>query len=219
MHSTPTRLRHGALTAGAAVLALLAAGCSKASAGAQAGGCRADENWSPTEQAAWLRTAVDFRGTADGTDPSYEGASVVVRAQLTGDVRPLCQPLAVQVEFWTLTATAAGTEMSSVMRHQLSTNGSTTRTVGFPADLPTSQDITCTRVLVAAYSGPPLTDGELPSAPGDLAATGDTEVRFGTERIGAYRLFPAQDPARCDADRATPSPSPTGSTAWDVHHP
>ena len=219
MHSTQTRLRHGTLTACAAALALLAAGCSKASTGAEAGGCRADGHWSGREQAAWLRTAVAFRGTADGAGPSYEGASVVVRAQHTGDARPLCQPLAVQVEFWTLTATANWTEMSSLMRYRLSADGSRTRTVGFPAALPTGQDGTCTRVLVAAYAGAPLSDRELPQKTGDLATAGDADVRFGTERIGAYRLLPQQDPAQCDADRSTPNPSPTRSTAWDIYHP
>ncbi|MCX5062786.1 MULTISPECIES: hypothetical protein [unclassified Streptomyces] len=219
MHSTQTRLRHGALAASAAVLALLAAGCSKASAGAQAGGCRADVHWPEREQTAWLRTAVTFRDTADGDNASYEKASVVIGAQPTGDVRPLCRPLAVQVEFWTLTATAAGSEMSFVMRYQLSTDGSRTRTVGFPVGLPTVRDVTCTRVLVAAYPGPPLTDGEQPRTTRDPAATGDTGVRFGTKRIGAYRLLPARGPAQCDADRSTPSPSPTGTTGWNIYHP
>jgi hypothetical protein len=219
MHSTQTRLRHGALTVAAAVLTLLAAGCSKASTGAQTGGCRADGHWSGRQQAAWLRPAVAFRGTADGADPPYEGASVVVRAQRTGDVRPLCQPLAVQVEFWTLTATTTGTEMSSVMRYRRSTDGSRTRTVGFPAGLPSGQDGACTRILVAAYAGAPLAGGELPRTTRDLATSGDTDVRFGTQRIGAYRLLPAQDSAQCDADRSTTSPPPTRSTAWDIYHP
>lgn len=219
MHSTKTRFRQGALTACAAALALLAAGCSKASAGAQPGGCRADGHWSGRQQAAWLRTEVAFRGTADGAGPSYEGASVVVRTQHAGDVRVLCQPLAVQVEFWTLTATTTGTEMSFVMRYRLSTDASRSRTVGFPAGLPTGQDGTCTRVLVAAYAGAPLTDGQLPRTTRDLAAAGDSDVRFGTERIGAYRLLPPQDPAQCDAHRSAPSPAPTRSTAWDIYHP
>jgi hypothetical protein len=219
MHSTQTRFRHGALTAGAAVLALLAVGCAKASAGAQAGGCRDDGDWSGRQQAAWLRTAIAFHGTTDGAGPSYEKASVVVRPPRTGDVRVLCQPFAVQVEFWTLTATTTGTEMSFVMRYALSTDGSRTRTVAFPAGLPTGPDGTCTRVLVAAYAGTPLAGAELPRATGDLATAGDADVRFGTERIGAYRLLPAQGSAQCDADRSTPSPSPTGSTSWDIYHP
>ncbi|GAA3830114.1 hypothetical protein ACFS5L_18630 [Streptomyces phyllanthi] len=219
MHSTRTRLRHGALTACAAVLALLAVGCSKASAGAQADGCRDNGHWSPRERAAWLRTAVAFHGTADGADPSYEEASVVVRARHNGDVRVLCQPLAVQVEFWTLTATTTGTDRSFVKRYRLSTDGSRTRTVGFPAGLPTGQDGACTRILVAAHTGEPLADGELPWTASDLTTSEDTDVRFGTERIGVYRLLPPHDSARCDAARSTTSPSPTRSTIWDVNHP
>ncbi|MEU6256767.1 hypothetical protein [Streptomyces sp. NPDC047043] len=217
MHSTKTRPRRAAMTACAAALALLAAGCSKASAGAQTGGCRDDGHWTGRQQAAWLRTAVTIRGTVDGS--SYTDASVVVRPPRTGDVRVLCQPLAVQVEFWTVTATTTGTEMSSVMRYRLSSDGSRTRTVGFPAGLPGGQDGTCTRVLVAAYAGAPLTDRQLPRLAGDLSTADDAAVRFATERIGVHRLLPALDSAQCDADRRTPSPARTGSTDWDIYHP
>lgn len=219
MHSTQTRLRHGAMTAGAAVLALLAVGCSKVSAGPQTGGCRDDGGWSKRQQATWLRSAVAFHGTADTAGASHEKASVVIRPPRTGDVRVLCRPLAVQVGFWTLTAATTGPETSFVMRYRLSADGSRTRTVVFPAGLPTGQDGTCTRVLVAAYVGSPLAGDELPRVTGDLATAGDTDVRFGTERIGAHRLLPPRDPAQCDADRSTPSPSPTGSTGWDIYHP
>ncbi|UUU26578.1 hypothetical protein [Streptomyces sp. DSM 40750] len=218
MHSTQTRLRHGALTACAAALALLAAGCSQASAGTQADGCRDNGHWSQRERAAWLRTSVQFRGTADGADSSYESASVVVRAQHSGAGRALCRRLAVQVEFWTLTATTTGTDMSSVMRYRLSTDGSRTRAVGFPTGLPTGREGACTRVLVAAYAGAPLDDRELPRT-ADVATAEDTDVRFGTERIGAYRLLPPDDSAPCDPDRPIPTPSPTGSTVWDINHP
>ncbi|KOU66796.1 hypothetical protein ADK57_17530 [Streptomyces sp. MMG1533] len=217
MHSTQTRLRHGALTACAAALALLAAGCSQASAGAQTGGCRDDGHWSGREQAAWLRTAVAFR--TEGAGPSYEDASVVVRAQHKGDARVLCQPLTVQVEFWTLTATATGTEMSSVMRYRLSTDGNRTRTVGFPPGLPTGQEGTCTRILAAAYAGAPLSGRELPRTTRDLGIAGDKDVRFGTERVGAYRLLRPQDPTVCTTDRPSAEPAPTRSTTWDIYHP
>ncbi|KKD03150.1 hypothetical protein [Streptomyces sp. WM6386] len=189
---------------------------SKASVGAQTGGCRDDGDWSGREQAAWLRKAVAFHGTTEGVGPSYEGASVVVRAQHAGDERPLCRPLAVQVEFWTLTATATGTGTASVMRYRLSADGSRTRTVGFPAALPTGQDGACTRVLVAAYEGAPLSDREQPRKTRDLATAGKADVQFGTEQIGAYRLLPPQDPAQCEAGR---SPSPTRSKIWDIYHP
>ena len=219
MHSTQTRLRHTALTAGAAVLVLLATGCSTASAGAQTGGCRDDGDWSGREQAAWLRKAVAFHGTTEGAGPSYEGASVVVRAQHAGEELPLCRRLAVQVEFWTLTATATGTETVSVMRYRLSADGSRTRTVGFPAALPAGQGGACTRVLVAAYAGAPLSHREQPRNTRDLATAGEADVRFGTARIGAYRLLPPQDPAQCDGDRPAPSPSPARSETWDIYHP
>jgi hypothetical protein len=105
------------------------------------------------------------------------------------------------------------------MRYRLSTNGSRTRTVGFPAGLPTGQDGTCARVLVAAYAGAPPAEVELPTITRDLAASGDADVRFGTERVGAYRLLPPQDSAQCDPDRPTTSPSPSGSTTWNIDHP
>ncbi|WP_416982453.1 hypothetical protein [Streptomyces sp. T028] len=230
MHTTPTRLRHTtARTACAAALALLAAGCSQASADARTGGCRADGRWSERERAAWLRTAVTFRGTADGAGPSYADASVVVRAPRTGDARPLCQPLAVQIEFWTF---SKETGLSSVLRSRIDTDGGRTRTVGFPTGLPADQDGVCAGVLVAAYVGAPLTTAELPDTAPDLTDTADgadaadTNVPFRTARIGAYRLLPPSDPAACAADRTgggSPSPTPTGATGgspgWDAYHP
>ncbi|MEU9174309.1 hypothetical protein AB0D34_42245 [Streptomyces sp. NPDC048420] len=219
MHSIQTRLRHAALMAGATGLALLATGCSNASAGAGTGGCRDAGDWSGREQAAWVRTAVAFQGTTDGTDPSYEKATVVVRAPRTGDVRALCRPLAVQVEFWTFTATTTRPEMSFVMRYGLSTDGTRTRTVPFPTGLPIGHDGTCIRVLVAAYAGTPLVGEGLPRMTGDLATAGDADVRFRAERIGVHRLLPPRGPAPCEADRSTPSSSPTGSTSWDIYHP
>jgi hypothetical protein len=219
MHSTHTRLRHAALTACAVVLALLAAGCSKASAGAQTGGCREDGDWSGRAQAAWLRNTVTFRGTDDGGGASHEHASVVVRPPRTGDVRVLCRPLAVQVEFWTLTATPAGTELSSVMRYRLSADGSRTRTVGFPSALASGGDGTCTRVLVAVYAGAPLASGQLPRMTRTLTAESDPEVRFRTDRVGAYRLLPARDPARCGTGLPAATASPGGTTDWDIYHP
>ncbi|WP_406102412.1 hypothetical protein [Streptomyces canus] len=219
MHSTQTRFRHAVLSAGAAAFALLATGCWNASAGAQTGGCRDAGDWSGRAQAAWLRAAVAVHGTTDGADPSYAQASVVVRGPRTGDVRVLCQPLAVQVEFWTLTASTTRPELSFVMRYGLSADGGRTRTVAFPAGLPTGRDGTCVRILVAAYAGTPLAGAELPRLTGDLATAGDADVRFGTARIGVHRLLPAQGSTQCGVRRSTPSPSPTASTGWDIYHP
>lgn len=80
MHSIPIRRRHRALAASAAVLALLAAGCSKASAGARAGGCRADAHWPEREQTARLRTAVTFRLLTAGLSKASAGAQISGRS-------------------------------------------------------------------------------------------------------------------------------------------
>ncbi|MET8080989.1 hypothetical protein [Streptomyces sp. NPDC005303] len=219
MYRTHLRLRHKALTACAAALALLTAGCVKASAGEQTGGCRGDDHWSQRQQAAWLRSAVAFRDPTGRGGSPYQVAAVEIRAARTGDVRPLCEPVAVQVEFWSLTATATGTEMSSVMRYRLSADGSRTRSVDFPAGLPAARDSACTRVLVAAYVGAPLTQDQLPRRLTDLATVRTADVRFGTERIGAFRMLLPSDPTRCDTARPTASPSPSRSVTWDIHHP
>jgi hypothetical protein len=219
MYRTRVRLCHGALTACAAALALLTSGCSDVSAGAQTGGCRDDDHWSGQQQVAWLRSAVAFHEPTDGGGSPYKDAAVEIHAGRTGDVRPLCEPVAVQVEFWTLTATATGTEMSSVMHHGISADGSSTRTVGFPADLPLGGDGACTRVLVAAYAGAALTKNELPGPLPDVSTLRSADVRFRTDRIGAYRLLPPQQPSRCDTARPVASPSPSGPASWDAYHP
>ncbi|MDQ0687913.1 hypothetical protein QF032_006956 [Streptomyces achromogenes] len=220
MHTNPTRLRRGALTACAAVLALLTAGCSKASETTQTGGCRADDGWSGRQKAAWLRGAVSFR-TVEGTAASDARTSVVVGAPRSADARRLCRPLDVQVEFWTLTTTTATTrtESSSVRRYHLFADGGRTRTVGFPGDLPAGRDGVCVGVLAAVYAGEPLTERELPRVTPGPSADEHTPVRFATDRVGAYRLFPPPDPARCAPSRPNAGPPPTGEPGWDPFHP
>ncbi|WP_328433519.1 hypothetical protein [Streptomyces sp. NBC_00425] len=234
MHTIRTRLRRGALTALAAALAtafaLLTAGCSKASETTRTGGCRADGTWSARQKAAWLRGAVSFR-TAEGAAASGARMSVVVGAPRSVDARRLCRPLDVQVEFWTLTtttttttattttATATRTVSSSVRRRHLTADGGTTRTVGFPGGLPAGREGVCVGVLAAVYAGGPLTGRELPRVTPGPSADVDASVRFVTDRVGAYRLFPPPDPARCAPGRSAVSPSSTGEPGWDPFHP
>ncbi|MEU5535597.1 hypothetical protein [Streptomyces sp. NPDC020362] len=106
-----------ALTACAAALALLSVGCSKASAGSQVGECREDVHWLDRQQAARLRSAVEFRTVPDATGRPYKNAAVLVTARLAGAVRPLGQSLVLHVWFWTPTAMGAGD--GGVIRHAL----------------------------------------------------------------------------------------------------
>ncbi|MGQ4361925.1 hypothetical protein ACN6LD_003768 [Streptomyces sp. SAS_272] len=222
MHTTRTRLRRGALTACSAALALLTAGCSKASETTQTGGCRADGAWSARQKAAWLRSAVSFR-TPEGAAAPDVRMSVVVGAPRSADARRLCLPLEVQVEFWTLTTTttttSTRTDSSSVRRNRLTADGGRSRTVGFPGDLPTGREGVCVGVLAAVYAGEPLTGRELPRVTPGPSADADASVRFVTDRVGAYRLFPPPDPARCAPGRSVVSPSSTGEPGWDPFHP
>ncbi|MCX5262652.1 hypothetical protein [Streptomyces sp. NBC_00199] len=223
MHTIRTRLRRGALTALAAACALLTAGCSKASETTRTGGCRADGTWSARQKAAWLRGAVSFR-TAEDAAASDARMSVVVGAPRSADARRLCRPLDVQVEFWTLTTTtttttATRTDSSSVGRRHLIADGGTTRTVGFPGDLPAGREGVCVGVLAAVYAGGPLTGRELPRVTPGPSADVDASVRFVTDRVGTYRLFPPPDPARCAPGRTAVSPSSTGEPGWDPFHP
>ncbi|MFG2802201.1 hypothetical protein [Streptomyces pseudovenezuelae] len=193
--------------------ALLTAGCAGLTGSAHVGGCRADDTWSPAQRARWLRPAVSFPGDAD--------AAVVIRPRSLADGGPLCEPIAVQVQFWRLTATAAGTDMTSALRVRLATLGSEDRTVGFPAGLAAGERDGCTGVLMAAYTGAPLTWSELPEDTGRLGS-GTARVRFRTDRIGAYRLLPPAHPRPCrTAGRPTPTPSAPPATAnpWGLDHP
>jgi hypothetical protein len=226
MHTTPTRLRRGAMTACAAALALLCAGCSKASETTRTAGCRADDAWPAREKAAWLRGVVSFHTAGGAATPSAK-TSVVVGAQRTAGAPRLCLPLDVQVEFWTLTTTttptttptSTRTEWSSVRRYRLFVDGGRTRTVRFPGDLPAGRDGVCVGVLAAVYAGAPLTERELPRVTPGPSDDEDTPVRFVTDRVGAYRLFPPPDPARCAPGPSTVRPSPTGGPGWDPFHP
>ena len=199
-----TRRAAGSLTSLAA-LALLTAGCSGTAVGARTGGCRDDAGWSARQRAAWLRPAVSFYAAATGQEPA-----VRIRPRAEGDGGALCLTVPVQVEFW---KTEAG-GVRSVLRVRLGLDGSTEHTVGFPSGLTADERDACTGVLVAAYVGAPLADDELPEASALTNGSGTAEAVFRTDRIGAYRMIPASDPQRCDADPGeTPTTTPSGSSA------
>ncbi|MET7689901.1 hypothetical protein ABZT06_18295 [Streptomyces sp. NPDC005483] len=195
---------------------LLTAGCAGITGSAHAGGCREDGTWSPARQAQWLRPAVSFPQAA-----AADEAVVVIRPHLPADGGPLCEPIPVQVQFWKLTATATGTDMTPALRIRLARLGSRERTIGFPAGLSTGERDSCTGVLMAAYTGAPLDWSELPDDTGRLGS-GTSEVRFRTDRIAAYRLLPPSAPHPCrTAGQSTPAPPPPPATAnpWGLHHP
>ncbi|WP_327317987.1 hypothetical protein [Streptomyces sp. NBC_01235] len=213
---------HGSLMSLVAAVALLTAGCSATADGTEAAGCRETDGWSLREQARWLRSTVSFPGATagEGADESAadKDAAVVIRSRGTNDGGPLCEPIRVQVEFWELTATTTGTDMTSVLRYRLVTDGSEDRAIGFPPGLSAAERDACTGVLMAAYPGARLTEAELPEDIGHLTSPTTADVEFGTDRIGAYRLFPPSDPRQCDADRR-PTTTPAATSApWPRDH-
>ncbi|MCK8437012.1 hypothetical protein G3I77_29635 [Streptomyces sp. D2-8] len=198
-----TQLAHGSLTSLAAALTLLTTGCAERSDGAQtaADACRADGGWSAEKRAEWLRPAVSFPDEA-----AAEGAAVVIGSH-TGE--PLCEPIAVQVQFWEATATRAGTDLRSVLRIRLTTDGGRSRTIGFPAGLSPEERDDCVGVLMAAYAGAPLTQTELPTAAARLTPASTTaDTPFGTTRVAAQRLLP---PTTACSTPGEPTPNPWGS--------
>ncbi|MFD8303974.1 hypothetical protein ACFV29_16750 [Streptomyces sp. NPDC059690] len=198
-----TQLTHGSLTSLAAALTLLATGCAGKSDGAQAAAdaCRADGGWSAEKQAEWLRPAVSFPDEA-----AAEDAAVVIDSH-TGE--PLCEPIVVQVQFWEATATTAGTDLRSVLRFRLTTDGSRPRSIGFPAGLSPQERDDCTGVLMAAYPGAPLAQTELPAAAARLTPASTTaETTFGTTRVAARHLLP---PRHACSTPEEPTPNPWGS--------
>ncbi|GHE67299.1 hypothetical protein [Streptomyces capitiformicae] len=197
------QLAHGSLTSLTAALTLLTTGCAEKDDGAQAAAdaCRAAGGWSAEKRAEWLRPAVSFPDEA-----AAEGAAVVIGSR-TG--APLCEPIAVQVQFWEATATAAGTDLRSVLRIRLTTDGSRPRTIGFPAGLSPEERDDCTGVLMAAYPGAPLAQTELPAAAGRLTSASTTaDTTFGTTRVAAQRLLP---PTTACNTPGEPTPNPWGS--------
>ncbi|MEU5893243.1 hypothetical protein ABZ835_41380 [Streptomyces sp. NPDC047461] len=217
-----THLVHGSLTSLVATLTLLTAGCSETAAGAEAAGCRENDGWSAKEQAQWLRPSASFPWTKadEGTAESAadEDAAVVIRPSDTDDGGPLCEPLTVQVEFWKLTATTAGTDMTSVLHYRLDTDGTEHRAIGFPPGLSAGERGACTGVLMAVYSGTRLANAELPEDIDHLTSA-TTDVKFGTDRIGAYRLVPPPDPEQCGADRQPTTSPPAPALTWPRDHP
>ncbi|MFI7415115.1 hypothetical protein ACIBU0_41420 [Streptomyces sp. NPDC049627] len=200
------QLAHGSLTSLAAALTLLTTGCAEKADGAQAAAdaCRADGGWSAEKQAEWLRQEVSFPDEA-----AAEGAAVVVGSH-TGT--PLCEPIAVQVQFWEATATTTGMDLRSVLRIRLTTDGSKPRTIGFPAGLSPEERDDCTGVLMATYPGAPLAQTELPAATARLTPASTTaDTTFGTTRVAAQRLLP---PTTACSTHGGPTPNP-----WGVNHP
>lgn len=197
------QLAHVSLTSLAAALTLLTTGCAEKADGAQAAAdaCRAADGWSAEKRAEWLRPAVSFPDEA-----AAENAAVVIGPH-PGE--PLCKPITVQVEVWEATATTAGTDLRSVLRTRLTTDGSRPRTIGFPAGLAPEERDDCTGVLMAAYPGAPLTQAELPAAAARLTPASTTEdTTFGTTRVAAQRLLP---PTKACGTPREPTPNPWGS--------
>ncbi|WP_157852673.1 hypothetical protein RFN58_04470 [Streptomyces iakyrus] len=206
------QLAHGSLTSLAAALTLLTTGCAQKADGAQvaADACRAGDGWSAQKRAEWLRTAVSLPDEA-----AAEDAAVVIGSH-TG--APLCEPIAVQVQFWEATATTAGTDLRSVLRIRLTTDGSRPRTIGFPGGLAPEERDDCTGVLMAAYPGTPLAESELPKDIG-LLVPGSPKVKFRTGRIGAYRLLPPSQPESCRANGEPMTAPPAIPNPWGSNHP
>lgn len=214
-----THVAHGSLISLAASLALLTAGCSGTADGAEAGDCRENGGWSARDEARWLRPSVSFPAATTDGSAADEAAAVVIRPSDTDDGGPLCQPVTVQVEFWELTATASGTDMTSALRYQLATDGTEDRDIGFPPGLSAGERGACTGVLMAAYAGARLSEAELPEEIGCSASTGSEDVRFRTDRIARYRLLPPSDPEACDADGEPTASPPATTMPWGSNHP
>ncbi|MFE9438848.1 hypothetical protein ACFYO2_07560 [Streptomyces sp. NPDC006602] len=218
-----THLAHGSLTSLVAALALLTAGCSETADGAEAVGCRENDGWSAKQQAQWLRPTASFpEATAAekaGESAADEDAAVVIHPRDTADGGQLCEPVTVQVEFWELTATTAGTDMTSVLRYQLATDGTEDRAIGLPPGLSAKERGACTGVLMAVYAGARLTEAELPKEIDHLTSTATTGVEFGTDRISAYKLVPPPDREQCNADRQPTTTPPATPLPWPRDHP
>ncbi|MFD9045059.1 hypothetical protein [Streptomyces bottropensis] len=236
-----TQLASGSLTSLTAALTLLTTGCTEKANGAQAAAdaCRANGAWSAEKQAEWLRPAVSFPAKAAAEDPavvigSHTGAPVAYLRGLwvapplsrpasgapapRGGVigshtgAPVCEPIAVQVQFWEATATPAGTDLRSVLRFRLTTDGSTLRTIGFPAGLSPEERDDCTGVLMAVYPGVPLAQTELPAVTARLTpASTTTDTEFGSTRVAAQQVLP---PTTTCSTPEEPTPNP-----WGNNHP
>ncbi|SFO10345.1 hypothetical protein SAMN04487980_106114 [Streptomyces sp. cf124] len=200
------QLVHGSLTSLMAALTLLTTGCAQQADDVRGGAdvCRADGGWSVRKRAAWLRPALSFPGGA-----ADEDEAVVIGAHTGG---PLCAPISVRVEFWAATVTTAGTDLKSVLRVRLTTDGSRPWTVGLPTSLAPEERGDCTGVLVAAYPGAPLTRAELPDLSTPLTPSSTTaDTPFGTTRVAARHLLP---PATACGTSGGTTPNP-----WGGDHP
>ncbi|MCL6735679.1 hypothetical protein [Streptomyces neyagawaensis] len=207
-----THLAHRSLTSLAAAATLLTVGCSGTAESAHAGGCRENGDWTVEQRAEWLRRAVSFPESAP------DDAAVVTHPRTAGNRGSLCEPIAVQVQFWKLTATAAGTDMRPGQHIRLATSGGDDRSIGFPAGLSAGERGGCTGVLMAVYVGGPLTGSELPKDIGHLTP-GTAEVRFRTDRVAAYRLLPPSEPESCRANGERTTAPPTTPNPWGSNHP
>lgn len=201
----------------AAVLALLATACGTEDPGTSAGrigppgadGCRANSGWTARDQAAWLRPAVSFSPDAvilAGIGDAHDGA-------------PLCRPVTVRVEFWRLTARSTDVQVTSVQRTRLRTDGRDDHRIGLPPALDARGRDACTGVLMAAYTGTPLTGKDLPENLARAVPDRSADLDFRTERIAAHRLIPPSAPGACPGDEKAPAGPTATPNPWGDDHP
>ncbi|MDX6316258.1 MAG: hypothetical protein QOF44_5722 [Streptomyces sp.] len=185
-------------------------------------GCHPTGNWTQKEAAAWVQLQdTVFHKAVDGIKDKVQFSK-----SLKGYDGPLCEPVTVQVQFWTITyGSATGAEttsatgsppdyyfsMRSLKRTELRIDGREDHDVYMPKSFYAGDRSPCVGTLLAVYVGKPLTSKELPTDIdfGDsyLATNSAT---FPTKRVADSELSPPSAPNVCDPNgKPTADPSAT----------
>jgi hypothetical protein len=146
------------------------------------GTCTPAVGWTAAEQTSWLRLHVQRQA----------GTRYI---SIVKDRLPLCQPLPVQIEFWSVAVTPGlfggqgSLETTSISRKEFAVDGRT----GYAVELAPVPTERCTGLLMAVYVGGPLTEADLPLFL-DSGGLADTTVSFRGARVvyGAYAHDTAQ---------------------------
>lgn len=182
-----------------------------------ANGCYDNAKWTGKEAAAWLNleTYIPY-GSGD--------PSITLNTTKAGYNGPLCQPVAVQVQFWTVTYAAnprhdgsvGSTDkspdfffvMKTVKRQTIGFDGRKAARVTLPPHFYDVKRSVCVGSLIAIYPGQPLSAKELPENITSGNNIIPTDVDFRTDRIADHSWSPPTAPQTCGKD-GKPLPPPT----------
>ncbi|SHN19534.1 hypothetical protein [Actinacidiphila paucisporea] len=171
-----------------------------------AAGCHQNKGWNADQAAEWVRFGQI--GSQTWSDPTW--GHVRFDKASPGFDGPLCQPVAVQVQYWKITYHATGDDplsagdakysftLAPLQRTQVRVDGRAVKDVYPPKSIGSGRPGACVGYLAAIYTGAgPLTAKELPTKILTGGLVGQS-VTFPDKRVADSRLQEPSAPQTCD---------------------